>query len=95
VKIVELCYESIPNEIAEIKEAYENKKWDVLRNKAHALKPKLGYLGMLDCQNNAKNIEYLSQQNEQRDKISSLITNINNSWTDATTEIENFINSNK
>jgi len=95
VKIVELCYESIPNEIAEITKAYENKKWDILRNKAHALKPKLGYLGMNDSQENAKNIEYFSQQDKQRDKIASLIADINNSWTDATPEIEDFINSSR
>ncbi len=95
VKIVELCYESIPNEIAEITKAYENKKWDILRNKAHALKPKLGYLGMNDSQENAKNIEYFSQQDKQRDKIASLIADINNSWTDATPEIKDFINSSR
>lgn len=92
IKIVRMCHESIPNEIAEITEAYEQEKWDILRNKAHSLKPKLGYLGMEEMQENAKNIEIFSQQPEQRENIYDLIMQIRDHWQSANPEIKQFIN---
>lgn len=92
VKIVGMCCDSIPNEIIEIKAAYKNEQWDILKNKAHSLKPKLGYLGMNKIQECAKNIEIYSNIQDERVKIEGLISDINNHWKLATPELENFIN---
>jgi len=92
VKIVSMCVDSIPNEIIEIQEAYDNENWDILRNKAHSLKPKLGYLGMIKMQENAKNIEVFSQESDKRNDISELILAISNHWQLATPELKEFIN---
>ncbi len=93
IKIVGMCYDSIPNELIEIQKSYDKKQWEILRNKAHALKPKLGYLGMEKMQENAKNIEAFSQQPEQRLSIQYLISEIKNHWQLATPELKQFINS--
>jgi signal transduction histidine kinase/CheY-like chemotaxis protein/HPt (histidine-containing phosphotransfer) domain-containing protein len=93
VKIVSMCYESIPNEISEIQHAYSSEQWDILRNKAHSLKPKLGYLGMELMQENAKKIEIYSQQEDKRIEIQNLIASISNHWQLATPELKHFINS--
>ncbi|MBI9065741.1 MAG: response regulator [Salinivirgaceae bacterium] len=90
-KIVGMCFESIPNELIEIQKAFDNKEWDILRNKAHSLKPKLGYLGMEEMQNNAKKIELKSQEQDPEEQIQSLINSIKNHWQLATPEIKNFI----
>ncbi len=92
IKIVGMCYNSIPTEIMEIQEAYDNQEWDVLRNKAHSLKPKLGYLGMDEMQNKAKDIEIASQQAEKRSEIQKLITEISGHWNLAIPELKQFIN---
>jgi len=91
-KIIGMCHASIPNEIIEIQKSFDAKEWDVLRNKAHSLKPKLGYLGMLTQQENAKFIELLSQNHDNHEpKIQDLITQIKNYWEKATPELENYL----
>jgi len=91
VKIVGMCYDSIPNEIIEIQQAFDNEQWDVLRNKAHSLKPKLGYLGMEEMQGNARDIELFSQQIDKRAEIQELISSINNQWKLAAPELYSYI----
>ncbi|MFA6403186.1 MAG: hypothetical protein WCX31_16420 [Salinivirgaceae bacterium] len=87
-----MCHASIPTEIIEIQISFDAKEWEVLRNKAHSLKPKLGYLGMITQQENAKNIEFLSQNHDNHEqKIQDLITQIKNYWEKATPELENYL----
>jgi CheY-like chemotaxis protein len=94
-KIVKMCLDSIPNELIEIQDTFNQKGWNMLRNKAHALKPKLGYLGMLKMQENAKNIELLSQKPESKEpEIEQLILEIKTYWEKATPEIEAYLESN-
>lgn len=91
-KIIGMCHASIPTEIIEIQISFDAKEWEVLRNKAHSLKPKLGYLGMITQQENAKNIEFLSQNHDNHEpKIQDLITQIKNYWEKATPELENYL----
>ncbi|HAZ00978.1 MAG TPA: hypothetical protein DCY97_02205 [Marinilabiliales bacterium] len=91
-KIVKMCYESIPNEIVEIQKSFDTNDWEVLRNKAHALKPKLGYLGMDTQQDNAKNIELMSQQpDNEKLKLQEVINEIKEYWETATPEIEDYL----
>lgn len=91
VKIVGMCYESIPNEITEIEKAISDRDFDIVKNKAHTLKPKLGYLGMLEMQENAKNIEILSKKENTIDQIKNLLLDIDKHWTKASVEIKSFI----
>ena len=93
VKIVSMCYDSIPDEIVEIQKAYDNQLWEILRNKAHSLKPKLGYMGMENMQNKAKDIEIYSQQDDKKSEIQQLIIEIREYWQLATPELKQFINS--
>lgn len=92
VKIVSMCYDSIPKEIIEIKEAYKNEQWDILKNKAHSLKPKLGYLGMEKIQQSAKNIELCANKEDERLTIKNLISDINDHWELAAPKLLEFIN---
>lgn len=91
-KIVKMCLDSIPNELNEIQHAFSQESWDILRNKAHSLKPKLGYLGMLKMQENAKSIELLSQKASTNDpEITRLLEEIKTHWIHATPEIESYL----
>lgn len=95
VKIVSMCHQSIPNEIVEIQQALDAKQWDILRNKAHLLKPKLGYLGMEEMQQNAKKIELKSQEENTEQQLQDLVNTIKNYWEKATPEIENYMENSK
>ena len=90
-----MCHESIPNEIAEIYGSFNKSEWDILRNKAHSLKPKFGYLGMNQMQENAKLIELEAQSHENPDQIKQLIQTIETYWNEASPEIEQLIASKK
>ncbi len=91
-KIVRMCFESIPNELTDIQRSYDLKDWESLRNKAHALKPKLGYLGMSTQQDNAKTLELLSQNpNQDSAKLQEIIFEIKEYWETASSEIEDYL----
>jgi CheY-like chemotaxis protein/HPt (histidine-containing phosphotransfer) domain-containing protein len=91
VKIVNMCCDSIPKELEEIRHAYHQEMWEILRNKAHALKPKLGYLGMDQIHEKAKNIEIMAQQENERPNIDMVINQIETYWKQALPEINAFI----
>lgn len=93
VKIVKMCQQSIPTELVEINQAFTNKEWDILRNKVHSLKPKLGYLGMSQMQENAKQIEIMAQKQEDPEKINALLNAISEHWNKAEPEIIHLVNS--
>lgn len=91
VKIIMMCCESIPKELTDIKTAYSQGTWEILRNKAHALKPKLGYLGMEEILEKAKNVEIRSQQDGDKSDIEPVISEIETYWEKALPEIQEYI----
>ncbi len=94
VKIVGMCYDSIPNEIKEIEDCLNSGDFDAVKNKAHSLKPKFGYLGMFEMQENAKKIELMSRESENSEEILKLLIDIKKYWIKASKEIKIIIESN-
>jgi PAS domain S-box-containing protein len=62
-KILKMYYDTVGDEIKDMKKAYDNGDLQVTQNRAHALKPKMTYLGRNDIQENAKNIEVTIKMN--------------------------------
>lgn len=58
-----MYYDTVGDEIKDMKKAYDNGDLQVTQNRAHALKPKMTYLGRNDIQENAKNIEVTIKMN--------------------------------
>lgn len=85
-KILEMNYIAISKEIAEIDKALQDKNMEIVKIKAHNLKTKLGYLDMLEAQENARQIE-LSANVENIDQIKILFKGINKNWEKAKLEI--------
>lgn len=85
-KILEMNYIAISQEIADIAQALQDKNMEVVKIKAHNLKTKLGYLDMLEAQQNARQIE-LSANVENIDQVKILLKGINENWGKAKLEI--------
>lgn len=86
IKILEMNYIAISEEIEEIHQSVQDKNMEVIKRKAHNLKTKLGYLNMLEEQENARKIElYASQENIEH--IRFLLGEIDEHWQKAKLEI--------
>ncbi len=91
LKIVGMCYDSIPNEIEEIQNAFKSAEWQALKAKSHALKPKFGYLGLFDLQETAKNIEILALEDNTNGNLVQSVEQLNQGWLQAKAEIKHLI----
>ncbi len=95
VKIVSMCRVSIPDELEELQEAITKQDWDVVKGKAHALKPKLGYLGMYPIQEKAKQMELNCLKESQQEDTGGLLEEIKDYWQNALPEVDAYIANNK
>ncbi len=90
-RILNLCMNNIPKQLEGMKEANEAKDWKKLRTVAHSLKTTLNYLGMKEQRETAKTIELNAANEENLDRATKMIDQINEVWKTAKQEIENII----
>ena len=83
--------DSIPNDLENLKSAETDTNWKVIEVKAHSLKPKLNYIGLIMASEYAKQIERFAKNNEQFDSIKENIRKINDEWNLAFQEITSFL----
>ncbi len=94
VKIVGMCFNSIPNEIKGIEDSIKKGNFESVKNKAHSLKPKFGYLGMMQMQENAKNIELISRDSKATNELLILLAEIKEYWIKASEELKLILENN-
>ena len=95
-KILKMYYDTVGNEIKELQESYKNGDLQKTQNKAHALKPKMTYLGRNDIQEWAKNIELSIKQNQfDNDNLENWISAILTEWLKIEKELQTFIDEKK
>jgi HPt (histidine-containing phosphotransfer) domain-containing protein len=92
-KILQMYIDSVQTEIDEIEEAYESQNYKVVQAKAHALKPKMTYLGCNDLFENATKIEQTLKQNGNPKPLTDDVKNMTDTWPKVAKEIHIFINS--
>jgi signal transduction histidine kinase/CheY-like chemotaxis protein/HPt (histidine-containing phosphotransfer) domain-containing protein len=92
-KILQMYIDSVQTEVDEIDEAYKSRNYKVLQAKAHALKPKMTYLGCTDLFENAKKIEQTLKQNDDPKPLTGDVKNLTSTWPKVAEEINIFINS--
>lgn len=91
-KILQMYIDSVQNEIDDVQKAFENGDLQVTQAKAHALKPKMTYLGCTELFENSKNIEQTIKQNQDVKHLSIDIANLKEKWPLIEKEILHFIN---
>jgi signal transduction histidine kinase/CheY-like chemotaxis protein/HPt (histidine-containing phosphotransfer) domain-containing protein len=91
-KILLMYVESVQKEVNEVFESYQNEDFEKARAKAHALKPKMTYLGCNDLHENAKNIEQTIKQNGDIKPLIDDVNNLKEKWPLVEEEIKKFIN---
>ncbi|MCK4663458.1 MAG: response regulator [Bacteroidales bacterium] len=90
-KIIQMYVDSVPSEMKELRNAFELKNWQVLRAKAHTLKPKMGYIGLNKSFDELKTIEINSENQNNIKEIKELIKNVENAWKKAEKELKKFL----
>lgn len=91
-KILQMYVNSVQNEIEEIANALKKGDLKTTQAKAHALKPKMTYLGCTDLFENAKNIEQTIKQNQDIKHLIHESDNLLSIWPNVEKEIVHFIN---
>lgn len=91
-KILQMYIESVQEEVNEVFNSYQKEDFEKARAKAHALKPKMTYLGCNDLYENAKNIEQTIKQNGDIKHLIDDVNNLSTKWPLVEEEIRKFIN---
>ncbi|MDD2563037.1 MAG: ATP-binding protein [Salinivirgaceae bacterium] len=95
-KILIMYYDTVGTEIKDLKTAYENGDLQKTQNKAHALKPKMTYLGRHDIQEWAKNVEESIKQNQfDHNNLQTWINNISHEWLKIEQELKHYFKNDK
>ncbi len=91
-KILKMYYDTVGDEIKDMKKAYETDDLQVTQNRAHALKPKMTYLGRIDIQDYAKNIEVsIKTNNINHFELKEWIDSICVEWEKIEDELRDFL----
>ena len=91
-KILQMYIDSVQNEINDVHKAFESGDLQITQAKAHALKPKMTYLGCTELFENSKNIEQTIKQKQDIKHLSNDIKNLIEKWPLIEKEILHFIN---
>ena len=82
---------SVSEEIENLKNAVQKTEWDVARAKAHALKPKLNYLGLTDLFQKMREIEQDILYQNETERLIEKIEYVENIWNKARSEIDIYV----
>jgi HPt (histidine-containing phosphotransfer) domain-containing protein len=76
-KLVKVFIDQIPQAVEEIKMAYKNRDFVIIRNTAHRIKPTLGYYAIIKLEKNIQEIEILASQEMASDDFEMKIIKLN------------------
>lgn len=89
--IVKLYLKSIPEQLIELSELTDGKKWNYLRSKCSALKSKMAYIGLRLLNDTAEKIESNCENKINLEEIQDLIDEMAASWKIAEKEIKKIL----
>lgn len=91
-KILRMYYETVGEEIIDMRNSYDQGDFQKTQNRAHALKPKMAYLGRNDIHELAKNVEIsIKSNNFDHLKLFDWIKTICDEWIEIENELANFL----
>ena len=88
IKYINLFLQEAPPEIDKMITMLNEKNWDGLRTTAHTLKPKLGYMGIKELEQDILNIEKNAEEKNNLDALPNLVEKIKNICAIAIRELE-------
>ncbi|REK33715.1 MAG: response regulator [Bacteroidetes bacterium] len=77
IEMIEMFLNKTPLALDEMNENFKKQNWDELRKTAHRIKPSFGYIGLSDTQKALAEIERLSENSTEPDKVQSLMKEVN------------------
>lgn len=87
-KYIRMFLSGTPVSIQQMDMYYMNKDWSGLRQSAHALKPQLGYFGAKGAENLIKEIERMSGEQVDLEKIPEQLENFRKQYEQIQSELE-------
>ncbi|MBP6334864.1 MAG: response regulator [Bacteroidia bacterium] len=73
IEMLEMFLNKTPQALEEMNNCYKQNNWDELRQIAHRIKPSFAYIGLSETQNTLAEIEKLSENAEQPEKVGKLM----------------------
>ncbi len=76
IEMIEMFLNKTPEALAEMKASFEQKNWDSLRQIAHRIKPSFAYIGLPETQKLLAEIEKLSEEANNPEKVDELMLEV-------------------
>lgn len=76
IEMIEMFLNKTPEALAEMKESRAQKNWDSLRQVAHRIKPSFAYIGLPETQKVLAEIEKLSEEANNPEKVDELMLEV-------------------
>lgn len=89
--MLKMYLQKTPEEIKELFQLYKEEDWEAFKTNAHALKPKMLYIGLKKTSQICKNLEFIGKDKDGFERIPNLLSGLESSWNKASVEIENLI----
>ncbi len=74
IEMIEMFLNKTPQALEEMNTCYRQNNWDTLRQIAHRIKPSFAYIGLSETQHLLGEIEKLSEEANQPEKVGELMT---------------------
>jgi hypothetical protein len=87
-KYIRMFASGAPLSLQQIEMYSMNKDWDAVKQTAHALKPQLGYFGAKGTEELLKEIERMSGEKVELERIPAALTNLNSQLAIILSELE-------
>jgi len=88
IEMIEMFLNKTPEALAEMKTSYQEKNWDSLRQIAHRIKPSFAYIGLPGTQKTLAEIEKLSEEANNPEKVDELMTEVSYACESAFSQLE-------
>lgn len=76
IEMIEMFLNKTPEAIAEMNASLKSQNWEALRQTAHRIKPSFAYIGLSGTQSVLGEIEKLSEEANQPEKVMALMTEV-------------------
>ncbi len=92
IEMIEMFLNKTPEALEQMNTCYQQNNWDELRKIAHRIKPSFSYIGLSGTQNTLAEIEKLSEEASQPEKVGELMQTVGATCKSAFSQLENALN---
>jgi HPt (histidine-containing phosphotransfer) domain-containing protein len=76
IEMIEMFLNKTPQALEKLNSSYHEKNWDEMKQIAHRIKPSFGYIGLPDTQKMLAEIEKLSEEHTNPERMAELVEEV-------------------